>query len=204
MKNLLLFFILISSITGCQSAVDSTIKDGDIIFHESLSSQGAELKLSTKSQYTHMGIIYKMNGSYYVYEAVQPVKLTALEKWINRGKDGHYVIKRLRNADKVLTETNLKKMKSVGKQFRGRSYDNLFQWSDTRIYCSELVWKIYKRALNIEIGSLQRFKDFDLSHPRVKALIQKRYGNRINLNETVISPVQMFNSDLLVTVQKKD
>ena len=38
------------------------IKNGDIIFHESMSSQGEELKLATKSKYTHMGIIYIIYG----------------------------------------------------------------------------------------------------------------------------------------------
>jgi hypothetical protein len=41
-----------------------------------------------------MGIIYKQAGKYFVFEAIQPVKLTPLNDWIKRGKDGHYVVKR--------------------------------------------------------------------------------------------------------------
>ena len=47
-------------------------------------------------------------------------------------------------------------MRQVGESFRGRPYDLTFEWSDERIYCSELVWKIYERALGIEIGPPQR------------------------------------------------
>jgi hypothetical protein len=63
-----------------------------------------------------------------------------------------------------------------------------------------LIWKIYKEALNLEIGKLQKITDFDLSHPLVKAKLKERYGNNIPLDEPAISPANMFNSDLLETV----
>ncbi len=205
MKKIVITIIIsIVFINNCNSKTNAIIKEGDIIFHESTSSQSDELRYSTGSIYTHMGIIYIIDKKYYVYEAVQPVKFTPLDKWINRGKNKHYVLKRLKNADEILKPENIKIMKEIGKNYSGKDYDNLFQWNDNRIYCSELVWKIYKNALNIEIGKLQKFKDFDLNHPKVKALIRKRYGNNINLNEIVISPIQMFNSELLIKVKEEN
>ena len=91
-------------------------------------------------------------------------------------------------------------MKDVGERFKGKSYDIYFDWSDDRIYCSELVWKIYKKALNIEIGELQQLSDFDLTNNEVKKKMKERYGENIPLNEKVISPASMFNSDKLETV----
>jgi hypothetical protein len=82
----------------------------------------------------------------------------------------------------------------------GRDYDIYFEWSDDRIYCSELVWKIYKSAAGIEIGSLQKLKDFDLSHPLVQEKIKERFGGHPPLDEIVISPASIFDSDLLFTV----
>ena len=67
-------------------------------------------------------------------------------------------------------------------------------WSDERIYCSEFVWKIYKSALNIEIGKLQKLRDFDLTDPEVKKIMEERYGNTPPLDEDVISPISMYNS----------
>lgn len=193
--------LIISCGEGKTDTALKEIKDGDIIFHESVSSQGTELKLATGSRYTHMGIIRKKGGKYFVLEAVYPVSVTPMNKFIARGKNRHYVIKRLQNAENILTPDVLKKMEDTGRGFIGKKYDSLFQWSDERIYCSELVWKIYKRAAGIEIGELQKYRDFDLSHPKVKALLKKRFGNReIPFDETVISPVQMFNSPLLYTV----
>jgi len=147
-----------------------------------------------------MGIIYKTDGQYYVYEAVQPVKLTKLNDWIKRGEDSHYVVKRLKNSNKILTEENVKRMKGFGEKFKGKNYDIYFEWSDERIYCSELVWKIYKDALGIEIGTLQELREFDLTSEVVKNKMKERYGNKIPLDEKVISPATMFDSDKLVLV----
>lgn len=82
-------------------------------------------------------------GRWFVYEAVQPVKLTPLSAWTARGRNGHFVVKRLRDVS-LLTPAVLTRMRRVGKRFRGRSYDLYFEWNDERIYCSELVWKVYK------------------------------------------------------------
>ncbi len=182
---------------------NSLIKNGDIIFQTSKSSQSIAIQLATNSKYSHMGIIYENDGSFFVYEAVQPVKLTPLREWINRGKNGHYVIKRLKNADQVLTNSTLTKMKKIGEQFKGKPYDIYFEWTDDKIYCSELVWKIYKQATGIEIGQIEELSDFDLKNDIVKTKMKERYGENIPMKEKVISPASMFNSDKLVTIDIK-
>ncbi len=91
-------------------------------------------------------------------------------------------------------------MKLEGTKYLGKNYDLYFEWSDERLYCSELVWKIFKNVLDIELGKLQKFNEFDLSHPVVQAKLKERYGNQIPQNELVISPDQMFRSSLLETV----
>jgi len=181
-------------------ASQNSFQNGDLIFQTSLSDQSKAIQLATHSPYSHCGIVYKEGDTYYVYEAIQPVKTTPLEKWIARGKDGHYVIKRLKNAEEILTPTVLQKMKKAGQKFNGKNYDLYFEWSDDRIYCSELIWKIYKEATGLEIGKLEKLKDFDLSYGPVKAKMKERYGKNIPLQETVISPASMFHSDLLETV----
>ncbi len=135
-----------------------------------------------------------------VYEAVQPVKLTRLKDWAKRGKNGHFTVKRLKNADQLLTPENLTKMKVAGERFTGKPYDLYFEWTDEKIYCSELVWKIYKEALAIEIGELQTLSDFDLSNDVVQEKLKERYGENIPLDEKVISPVAMFESPLLEVI----
>jgi len=177
------------------------IKNGDLIFQTSLSGQSKAIQLATKSKYSHCGLIFKDGNEFYVFEAVQPVKRTPLDKWIARGKDGKYVIKRLKNADQVLNSATLTKMKQVGDQFNGKNYDLTFEWSDDKIYCSELIWKIYQRATGIEIGKLEKLSDFDLTNEAVKQKMKERYGDKIPTNEIVISPVAIFDSELLTTIK---
>ena len=184
-----------------QLVKNEEIKNGDLIFQTSLSGQSKAIQLATKSKYSHCGLIYKDGNSFYVFEAVQPVKRTPLDKWIARGQDGKYVIKRLKNADQVLTSSTLAKMKHVGDSFYGKNYDLTFEWSDDKIYCSELIWKIYQRATGIEIGKLEKLSDFDLTNEAVKQKMKERYGDKIPTEEIVIPPAAIFDSELLTTVK---
>jgi hypothetical protein len=179
------------------SASDRQLHDADIIFQESQSSQSRAIQLATHSPYSHMGILFREHGRWFVCEAVQPVKLTPFAVWAARGRGGHFVVKRLRDG-RALTPATLSRMRRVGESFRGKDYDLYFGWSDQRIYCSELVWKIYKRAAGVEIGHLQKLRDFDLSNPIVQDKIRQRYGSHIPFEEPVISPASMFNSGLLM------
>lgn len=178
------------------------IINGDIIFQTSLSSQSVAIQIATNSKYSHCGIIYNDKGQYYVLEAVQPVKTTPLDKWIARGQGGHYVIKRLKNAEQILMPATILKMKEEGKKFMGKNYDLTFEWSDDNIYCSELIWKIYKRATGNEIGKLETLGDFDLTNEVVKQKMKERYGDKTPKDEIVISPKAVFDSELLRTVKE--
>ncbi|MBI5539590.1 MAG: YiiX family permuted papain-like enzyme [Bacteroidia bacterium] len=184
--------------------ISSKLKDGDIIFQSSSSGQSQAIQIATKSKYSHVGIIYIQNNEIKVLEAVQPVQLTNLEKWIDRGDNNHYVVKRLKNAETVLTPEIISKMKELGNSFLGKNYDITFEWSDENMYCSELVWKLYKRITDIEIGKLDKLKNFELSHPIVQKKMNERYGNKIPYEENVISPAAIFNSDKLFTIKEEN
>jgi uncharacterized protein YycO len=185
---------------GCAQSERMGLKDGDIIFQTSRSSQSQAIQLATHSKYSHMGVIFEKQSAWYVYEASARVQSTPLKAWIARGENQHYVVKRLKNADTILTPNVLAKMKAESKRFEGKPYDLAFAWSDEKLYCSELVWKIYKRGANIELGTLQKLGSFDLSSELVISKLQERYGNRIPYGESVISPAAIFDSAELETV----
>lgn len=182
--------------------ITTQLHDGDLIFHTSQSAQSQAIQLATHSAYSHCGILYQQAGAWQVFEAVQPVKLTPLADWLARGQDGHFVVKRLRDAATALTPAALARLKAAGQPLLGHDYDLYFGWSDDRIYCSELIWKVYERGLGRRIGKLQRLRDFNLSSPAVQAKLRERYGNRLPLAETVVSPVSIFESLELVTVMR--
>lgn len=184
--------------------IDSSLyREGDIIFQTSNSGQSKAIQLATHSVYSHCGMLLKQDKKLVVLEAVQPVKITPLVEWIERGDYQFFVVKRLKNAKSILTQEKLLALKQEGSKLLGKNYDLTFEWSDEKIYCSELVWKTYQRATGLEVGKLQQLKDFDLSHEYVKKIVKERYGNKIPFQETVISPQAIFESDLLETVGKK-
>ncbi|MCL2161246.1 MAG: YiiX family permuted papain-like enzyme [Betaproteobacteria bacterium] len=193
------FFFLSFGIGNSDAQPD--VKEGDIIFHTSRSAQSLAVQQATNSRYSHMGIILFRKGKPTVFEASATVRYTPLKEWIARGTNGRYVLKRLKTPQ--LTADALKKLRKTADTFAGKPYDLTFEWSDERIYCSELVWKIYDRALGIRIGERQKIREFNLDAPAVRQKIKERYGNRIPMEETVISPQAMFDSPLLITVAER-
>ncbi len=173
---------------------------GDIVFHTSRSSQSEAIQAATGSPWSHMGVVLFKDGRAQVFEAVQPVKFTPLHAWLDRGVDGHYVVKRPR---RPLSPEAVERMQAQASRYRGKPYDLAFEWSDQRIYCSELVWKLYRDSAGIELGALQRLGDFKLDHPAVAGKLAERYGDRIPRDEPVIAPVAIFDSPLLETVAER-
>jgi hypothetical protein len=189
-----------AALLGCAQDDDYEPRNGDIVFHTSRSSQSLAIQLATKSPYSHMGIVYLREGEPFVFEAVQPVKLTPLSAWIERGDQGRFVAKRLRDADSRLTAETLQRMRAAGEELAGKDYDPYFEWSDERIYCSELVWKVFERGAGIRLGQQQTIAAFDLSHPAVQEKVKERYGERVPLDEVVVSPAAIFDAPDLETV----
>ena len=179
------------------SAVSSSIGEGDLVFQTSRSAQSLAIQKATHSRYSHMGVVLERRGRLVVFEAESTVRNTPLEAWLARGEGGHYVVKRLHAP---LSAQQVERLRQAAKAFDGKPYDATFGWSDRRMYCSELVWKLYDRALGISIGRLQKLGDFDLSDPLVQAKLRERYGKAIPLQETVISPQAMFAWPVLDTV----
>jgi hypothetical protein len=195
-----LLVVAIGLFASCAASEPLDLRDGDVIFHTSTSSQSEALRRAMGSRYTHMGVIFLRDGEAFVYEAVGPVKWTPSEEWIARGVDGKFVVKRLSHDPSLLESQAIESLKHAALKYEGKPYDLYFEWSDDRIYCSELVWKIYSKALGVEIGSLERFEDFDPSDPLVAAKLKERFGDSVPLEEIVITPAAMFESDILETV----
>jgi hypothetical protein len=175
------------------------LRNGDIVFQTSRSRQSEAVQAATRSAYSHMGIVYVDADGPKVFEASRTVVLTPIEAWARRGEDGRIVVKRLEDGG-PLTDETLRNMKSVGEAFAGKRYDLAFAWDDDRMYCSELVHKIYDRGAGIALGDLEKLGDFDLDDPAVARIVRERFGGDVPVDETVISPQSMFDDAKLVTV----
>jgi hypothetical protein len=128
--------------------------------------------------------------------------VTPLESWIRRGKNQHVVIKRWDQGAAALDAASVAKLRRVVQSWLGRRYDARFLWSDEEIYCSELVWKSYQRALDVELVPLGKYRDFNLDHPAVRKLLQERFAGAVPLDEPVVPPSALFASPKLVEVAR--
>ncbi|MEY4763575.1 MAG: hypothetical protein RI907_248 [Pseudomonadota bacterium] len=173
---------------------------GDIVFHTSASAQSVAVQAATHSRYSHMGVVIVRKGQPWVLEAVQPVQYTRLQAWLDRGTGRHYVIKRLKAP---LTDAQMGAMATQGQAFVGKPYDLTFEWNDDRIYCSELVWKLYRSSAGIELSPLSQLGSFDLSSAVVKAKLKERYADHVPLDHPVVPPSAIFDSSLLATVDQR-
>lgn len=183
--------------------LSALVRDGDIIFHTSRSSQSLAIQRATGSPYSHVGMVLFRGGRPFVLEAVQTVRYTPLDRWVARGEGGQYVVKRLAEAERVMTGGTIKKLRDQARRFEGKAYDLIFEWSDENMYCSELVWKIYDRTLGVQVGRLQKLKSFRLDDPEVRSKLRERYGASLPLEEPVISPGDMFDARNLVEVTRR-
>lgn len=178
------------------------LRSGDVVFQELGSAQGRAVKAATGSRFTHCGVVFQQNGTLYVLEAVQPVSIVSLADFKRRSRIFH--ARRLKDPS-VLNQKNFEKALTWGRRQLGKNYDPLFKWDDQNLYCSELVWKVFKKAANLELCRTKTFKSYFLEKPAVRQIIQQRYGNRANLpaNEPVVAPSDLARSPLLVEVPRR-
>jgi len=198
-----LFCIGIILFTAFQVKLHQTApvyKTGDIIFQNSHSSQSEAIKLATHSKFSHVGVIVLKNNQPFVLEAVEPVSLTPLKTWIARGDQSYFEVKRPKQSLPVNAVVQ-KKLDSLQKIYLSKHYDIPFQWTDDKLYCSELVWKLYQQVYGLELCPTRALKDFDLSSSLVQMALTERYGKNIPMEEQVVSPEDLYRSPLLQPIK---
>lgn len=184
---------------GKSSFDTSILKEGDVIFQTDNHGQSLAVQKATLSKYSHVGILFKDNGKWMVYEAIQPVLKSSFSSFVKRGDQGHFTISRYKNSKVELTAEKIKKMKSFFEKVEGKDYDILFEWSDKYWYCSELVWKMYE-SVGIKVSEYEKFGQYNLEDPYVQEIIKRRFKNGVNKNETVITPKGIYESKLMEEV----
>lgn len=192
----LLSAITTTSILSTAHAADAPLAVGDIIFHKSKSQQSAALKEATGSNWTHVGILVQDKSKWYVAEAIGPVKATPLADFIARGRNKEYKIMRFKYFN---PKTMTTKLYSTIKKYN-KPYDIYFEFTNSRIYCSELTYKVMREVTGQELGKVQKMKEMNLDGPYVQMLIKKRLtdtGRELNPNEPIITPIsQLIDTDL--------
>lgn len=169
----------------------SEVCEGDVIFQTSKSQQSPLIQIATRSKITHCGIIVMRGGKPYVLETLKTLVLTPLDKFIARGEDGKYWIKR----------SSRENIKIKYAKYLGKPYDLAFKFDNGRFYCSELVYDIYQKQLGIELAEPRQVKDYLILFtdrlPKLKRAMKRR---GISKEQYAIAPVDIFNSEYLESV----
>lgn len=176
------------------------LRDGDLVFQRSTSAQSVAVAEATGSEYTHVGVVLRRDGKVLVLEAVEPVKLTPIDDWVASGS-GPAVVRRLKDADRVLTADVIAKMNTLADGWLGVHYDLRFAWTDDRLYCSELAWKLYDRAAGLRLSEPRPLRSYQLDGKAAQSLARKRYPEGLPLDELVVSPGDLVDSPSLVAVE---
>ncbi len=152
-------------------------KEGDIVFQISKSKQSPLIQYATGSPWSHCGIIVFKNGRPYVLEASSVVKLTDLDTWRKRGRWSAVKCRRVLDD---CPEIRYKK-------YLGQPYDLAFKFNNGRMYCSELVYEIYKNQLGIELCKPRKISSYCTI-----GLKKAMRGRHMDSEQLVVAP-----SDLL-------
>jgi hypothetical protein len=177
---------------SAQDAPITDIREGDVIFHTSQSSQSPLIQIGTRSHITHCGIVVMKDGKPYVLETLKTLVLTPLDKFIVRGKDGKYWLKRSDKED----------IKIDYAHYLGKSYDFAFSFDNDIYYCSELVYDIYKRQLGIELCTPKQIGDYlILGTDRLDKIKEAMSRRGITKEQYAVAPVDIFESEHLYNVR---
>ena len=178
---------------------DFVWETGDVIGHTSTSRQSKAIQIGTMSKYSHVGVVVYKDGVHKVLEARSRVKYTPISVFLKRGKGKKYTVLRPK---KPLTSTQQKQLRAVAKNYIGKPYDTPFQWSDKKMYCSEVIWKMYD-DIGIEIAPLQELKDYYFHVPKIKKEVQRRWNGKVNWKEPTIAPSDIMKSSYFRVVHKE-
>ena len=186
------FGSMVTESLSSQTEPIKDIREGDVIFQTSQSQQSPLIQIATQSTISHCGIIIIKDGKPYVLETLKTLVLTPLDKFIARGKDGKYWLKR----------SNKENIKIKYGSYLGKPYDLAFKFDNDKFYCSELIYDIYKNQLGIELCEPKKVSDYLIlgtgKIPQIEKAMKKR---GITKDQYAVAPVDVFESVYLKDVK---
>ncbi len=194
----LLFCLQLVFLTGCRSdpLVGYQPQVGDIVFQSLEHNDLVDaIEGITHSPWSHCGLVIERDGKWYVAEALGKVHDTQLQTWVQRSRGNTFAIYRVKN----LSAEQAAKLAKAARPFRGKPYDFRYAPDDREIYCSELVYKIYDRALGLKLGDWQKLGELDWKP--FESFIRHMEGGDLPLDRPMITPVALTRSPHLEMIQ---
>ena len=188
MKSLkLILFLCVATFAAraepSTKAGNYTLQEGDIVFQSIPHNPLVDLiEGATGSPYSHCGIVQRTARGWNVIEALSLVTETPLQSWIARGRAGRFTVYRL----KPEYRTKIPAMLAAARTYEGLPYDIRYEFDDAKLYCSELVFKAFRKATGEALGRLQKLAELNWK-PYV-AIIRAIEGGSVPLDREMITP----------------
>ena len=143
--------LLFTLLAGISLSFGSNYQVGDVLMQsDKFEGSAVAIKTLTLSKYNHVGIVVERGNKLYVAEALATVRYTPVDVYINRGKAYRHL-----RPKTELTAVEKNNINKAINKYRGKKYDPFLSWSDDRMYCSELVAKVYEDA-GVNIVNVKR------------------------------------------------
>ena len=169
-------------------------KEGDLIFQSlPFGELTTVIEGATNSPYSHVGLLVNKNGFWYVREAIGKVKDTHLLWWILRGRGDSFSVYRFKEA----YQKNIANLVKESENFLGYPYDFHYELDDEKIYCSELIYKAYKRTTGNKLGKITTLSQLDWK-PHKEFILS--IENTIPLDREMITPKDLAEANELELV----
>jgi hypothetical protein len=130
------------------------LKSGDLIFRRGTSIESQIVLLTDQnSEYSHVGMIYKINGKLFVIHTIPKeddadpgyIKLESIDEFLSEGKAARVAVYRL--VQNFPDKLNIASSYAYSCYSNKYCFDNKYDLvTDTQLYCTELIWKAYKHA----------------------------------------------------------
>ena len=163
-----------------------TLQTGDLIFQYTNTRVARVTEAITKSPITHVGIVIVENKKVRVLEASSKVKYTSLKSFLLKSKNGWVAV---RKPAKELTEKQMESLRLEAKKWIGKPYDSQFSWGDDKIYCTELVYKMYEN-IGLKISALEKVSvilEDNEDNVMLNKYIKKVYGSKHKIKKRDIN-----------------
>lgn len=146
------------------------LKVGDVLLQPLDCWSCSLIEAQENSIFSHVGVVVKISPSVEVAEALGKVRILSLDQFNTRTQKGQrLLVKRFKN-DLLISRLMNKQVEFLTyfkKEFENLKYDHDFRWDNLdeqgyeKLYCSEMVSKLFLGFLGVEIP-LKRMK-FDLN-----------------------------------------
>lgn len=172
--------------------------DGDIIMINSRSPQAELLHQLVGGKYNHVGLIFqrKKDGLLMVLDVQDSVRATPLTDFVSSSVNGAVCLLRLKDASKVLNEKKVNALRGTARSYAKKPFDPVLNWDDSKVYSSEVVWKVYDKSMMLKLCPTGTVADFDISAQNQKEL-SSTYGGTVSNKDEAVSPDAIYNSPKL-------